>query len=575
VRCHDRRFAANGLFLLRSALEGILISTFEAMTSWLAPLKKDRLPGWTWVLPLVIFQLATFISGNFKTLSGSSVVYLTMAFGILMIHWWGPRVALALVISTWLNMVQRDIPFTGWNVFTSLRGPISILLSWLVFRKLWKGDCRLSSVNELISFIGLAIFLPITFNASFKFFQVMDDPERWIIFLSFWLPDILTNLAFTVPLMILVTPWLMARGWMVEAIDHKPISIPRYPGRWYELLFLILISMVLHIFLSFERFWFLFGVFSVYASVRFGLRIVGFFNSFIFFISYLLPVFTDEVEPYQMAKFYDIHLGMCLLFIFSLITARIMKDVRTVREQLADQNKLLAETNRDLQQANAELDRFVYSVSHDLSAPLKSIKGLVSLSKIENEPKALPGYLDKIGVSVNRLEDFIKEVLDYARSKRKEVHRERISISTMVEEILENIKYLDNYRNITVKTHWQVDQLVTDATRMKIILNNLITNAVKYHSVHLPNPTITLSSRQEGETVFIEVADNGLGIQPEIQEKIFTMFFRGAQDSSGSGLGLYIAREAAEKIQAQIRVQSEPGQGSVFTVMIQPFPGEK
>lgn len=521
-------------------------------------------------MPLLLFQLATLVSSSFKTPSGSSVVYLTMAFGILMINWWGPRVALALAVSTWLNMVQYNIAFTGWNLFTSLRGPISLLISWAVFRWLLRGDTRLPSINQLIAFVAFGIFLPLTFNASFKFVQVIDDPQRWIIFLSFWLPDVLTNLAFTLPILIVATPALLERNWVLDPPLREKVSIPAYPGRWYELVLLCAVSLVLHLFLSFERFWFLFGVFSIYASIRFGLRIVGFFNFYIFAISYILPVFLKEVEPYQMAKFYDIHLGMCLLFIFSLVTARIMKDVRAAREQLAHQNQRLEEAIQSLQQTNTELDRFVYSVSHDLSAPLKSVKGLVQLSKMEPEPSALPLYLDKIDTSVNKLEEFIREVLDYARSKRKEVIVEPVSLSRLTHEILDHIKYLENFKSIEIQTQWEVDEVVTDRTRLKIILNNLIANAVKYHPVRdRARPLIQISSRQRDGRVSIEVADNGTGISPDMQGKIFDMFFRGTSDGSGSGLGLYIAREAADKIRAKISVQSKEGEGSIFSVVIQ------
>ncbi len=520
-------------------------------------------------MPLLLFQLATWISSSFKTPSGSSVMYLTMAFGILMVNWWGPRVALMLAVSTWLNMLQFNMAFTAWNLFTSLRGPISLAISWGVFRWLLRGDTRLPSINQLIAFVAFGIFLPLTFNASFKFVQVIDDPQRWIIFLSFWLPDVLTNLAFTVPVMILVSPWLLERDWVLKPPARELTPIPAYPGRWYELVLLCAISLVLHVFLSFERFWFLFGVFSIYASIRFGLRIVSFFNFYIFAISYILPVFLKEQEPYQMAKFYDIHLGMCLLFIFSLVTARIMKDVRAAREQLARQNHQLEEAIQNLQQTNTELDRFVYSVSHDLSAPLKSVKGLVHLSKMEGDPSALPLYLEKIDVSVNKLEEFIREVLDYARSKRKDVVTEQVSLSQLTHEILDHIKYLDNFKSIEITTRWEVETVVTDRTRLKIILNNLIANAVKYHPVReREKPVIQISSRQTAEGLCIEVADNGAGIAPEIRDRIFDMFFRGAADVSGSGLGLYIAREAADKIRAKITVASHVGEGSTFSIHV-------
>lgn len=109
-------------------------------------------------------------------------------------------------------MWQIDMPFSAANMLTSLRGPASVYLSWLAYRRLFRGDCRLVSINHLIGFIAFGVFLPITFNASFKFFQAFNDPNRLKIFLNFWLPDILTNLALTVPALLLLSPWLYKKG---------------------------------------------------------------------------------------------------------------------------------------------------------------------------------------------------------------------------------------------------------------------------------------------------------------------------------------------------------------------------
>ena len=525
------------------------------------------------MLPILLFQLGTFLSGHFRIASGASIFYLTMAIGITLSSWWGPRVALALLLSTWINMWQFDMAFTPVNLLTSLRGPASVLVSWFAYRKLFGGDCRLISVNQLIGFIAFGIFLPITLNASFKFFQAFADPNRLTIFLNFWLPDILTNLALTIPVLLLLSPWLIQKDLILDGPTQKKIQIPQYPGKWYELLVMGGLLVVFHLFLQFERFWFVFGLFSIYASVRFGLRVVATFNLYIYIISYILPYFLDRQVLTSQERFFDTQLGMCLLFLFSLVTARIMKDVRLTREELRRQNELLEKTNQSLLQTNAELDRFVYSVSHDLSAPLKSIKGLVNLSRLESNSVEIPSYLQKIEKSILRLEDFIKEVLDYSRSKRAEVKCEAVQLSQLVDEILQDLKYLEHFPRITINTQLQQPAVTTDRTRLTIILHNLIANAIKYHPVDFrDNPMITIGSKREGETVRISVSDNGAGMPPEIRDRIFDMFFRGSQDSSGSGLGLYIAREAAEKIQASLAVESTVGQGSTFTLTLHANP---
>src|SRR5690606_8142393 len=108
-----------------------------------------------------------------------------------------------------------------------------------------------------------------------------------------------------------------------------------------------------------------------------------------------------------------------LLFVFAAITGRVISDLRITEQQLSMQNA-------QLELANKELDHFVYSVSHDLSAPLKSILGLVAVSRHSKDHKEAELYFDKIETSVLRLEALIREILDYSRNKRQELKFEQI-----------------------------------------------------------------------------------------------------------------------------------------------------
>jgi signal transduction histidine kinase len=216
------------------------------------------------------------------------------------------------------------------------------------------------------------------------------------------------------------------------------------------------------------------------------------------------------------------------------------------------------------------LDHLVYSVSHDLSAPLKSILGLVNISRLTEDNRENKVYFSKIESSVLRLESLIKEILDYSRNKRQELRVEQIRLRTLCEEILDNLAFLDGYQNICILTEKiEVDEVYNDKSRLKLILNNLLSNAILFQKKTPGHqPFVKISTRRENEFVFISIEDNGEGIKPGMQAKIFNMFFRGTVNSKGSGLGLYIAREAAERISGKILVQSEYGKGSIFTLAL-------
>jgi len=255
-----------------------------------------------------------------------------------------------------------------------------------------------------------------------------------------------------------------------------------------------------------------------------------------------------------------IQLGSGLLYVFSTVTGRVMSDAGALEKRLSYQNK-------ELEQANKELDRFVYSVSHDLSAPLRSILGLINISRIENDELRLRFYIDNIESSVNKLENFINEILDYSRNERQKVTLEDVNLLDLCREILDNLKFQENFSSICIDLKGiSTDPIRSDKMRLKIILNNLLSNAIKFQSPQKSDQYIRVSSRAIGEKYVIEVEDNGDGIKSEHKGKIFEMFFRGTQRSRGSGLGLYIAREAAEKIQGKIEVESEYGKGTLFHI---------
>jgi two-component system, sensor histidine kinase len=144
-----------------------------------------------------------------------------------------------------------------------------------------------------------------------------------------------------------------------------------------------------------------------------------------------------------------------------------------------------------------------------------------------------------------------------------------VKLKELCDDILDNLRFMMDFNRIKVDLQLQHQEIVQDKTRLKIILNNLLSNAVKFQKRYDGHqPYIKISSRKTGDHILIEIEDNGEGIKPELQNKIFDMFYRGTENSLGSGLGLYIAREAASRIHGNISVKSEYGKGSVFILSL-------
>lgn len=231
----------------------------------------------------------------------------------------------------------------------------------------------------------------------------------------------------------------------------------------------------------------------------------------------------------------------------------------------------LEQKNKELQKANEELDRFVYSASHDLRAPLKSLIGLIHLI-VKNANPDDRGLRDKLAMmnrSVLKLDDFIEDILHYARNARLEVAREEINFEEMIQEINSTLKFIEGSKGLTLTI--QIDQaqkFMSDKRRVNIVLNNLISNAIKYQDAEKENPFLTISIQTTRKEVRIEIEDNGIGIEKSNQEKIFEMFYRASTLSSGSGLGLYIVKEVIEKMGGNITLESELKRGTRIVLTI-------
>jgi Signal transduction histidine kinase len=224
--------------------------------------------------------------------------------------------------------------------------------------------------------------------------------------------------------------------------------------------------------------------------------------------------------------------------------------------------------NEELRKVNGELDRFVYSASHDLRAPLASILGLVNIARLDKHGN-IDDYLEKIERSVNKLDGFVKDIIDFARNARTSLIVEPIHFDLLINEVMDDLKYLDDKnqirRNVKVTS---TGSFATDRKRLTIILSNLISNAIKYFNPYAKEPFIEVLVDQSHERAIITIRDNGIGIAQEHVENIFKMFYRGDAASRGSGLGLYIVKETLEKINGKIEVKSTYGEGSIFTLTL-------
>lgn len=260
-------------------------------------------------------------------------------------------------------------------------------------------------------------------------------------------------------------------------------------------------------------------------------------------------------------------LGLLAILSAAILVVYILRDIRRERRDRQRIIEAKAETERIMQQR----ERLLLTITHDIKAPAASIAGFIDLlAEYVDRPKAIE-YLKSIGGSAQHLLQLVSALLDYHQleSGKVEIHEESFSPATLIRECVGGMQPQALEKGLLLESNINVaDNMVcrSDAFRIKQIVNNLVSNAIKYTD----EGKVTVSTAYMSGRLTIGVADTGCGMTPEEQQRVFNAFTRlpGAQRKEGVGLGLSIAREIVERLGGSINLVSRKGEGSKFTVVI-------
>lgn len=250
----------------------------------------------------------------------------------------------------------------------------------------------------------------------------------------------------------------------------------------------------------------------------------------------------------------------------------IFEDVTQREKTLEELERRVKERTAELETANKELESFVYSVSHDLRAPLRAIKGFAQIIS-ERYSGALPPeagrYFNYIISAGENMSALIQNLLDYSRLGRAALNIERVSLAQAVDKALDTLASKVKEERGKVTVEGTLHFVEADAALLNRILVNLIENALTYHVPERP-PEINISSMREDGYVFLTVKDNGIGIDRKFYKKIFEIFQRlhSAEDYPGTGIGLAIVRKCVDLMGGEIFLESTPGEGSAFSIKL-------
>jgi signal transduction histidine kinase len=276
---------------------------------------------------------------------------------------------------------------------------------------------------------------------------------------------------------------------------------------------------------------------------------------------------THLTPEYIQQNFFNNLIIVCVISI--LVVYFLVQVNHRAETSLREQEIKTQEQNKELIKTNQELDRFIYSTSHDLRAPISSVMGLIHLCELSTDANELKGYHEMMKERLDRLDDVLHEILDYSRNNKSEILIQPVNLLQIVNKSISDLRYAEGVDQITVDVGVAEDLIInTDSSRLAIIINNLVSNAIKYSDRTKENSFVQIQAHVKEEDIEITIADNGEGISSQYHDKIFSMFYRASNKSAGSGLGLYLVKEATEKLKGKLRLKSERGIGSTFTVVL-------
>ncbi|HXB41546.1 MAG TPA: ATP-binding protein [Bacteroidia bacterium] len=223
----------------------------------------------------------------------------------------------------------------------------------------------------------------------------------------------------------------------------------------------------------------------------------------------------------------------------------------------------------ELKLANNELKLFIYKASHDLRGPLASILGLTDLIHHENDKEKIKNYSAMIDYSAKKLDTVLINLAKNMQIKEIDRFDDEINFGELINETLKRFVGYEGFQYISITKEIMLEELFfSNKLIMESVFQNIIENAIKYRDLSFANPWLKISISKIENRIQIVFLDNGIGIEPSFQNRVFEMYFRGTETSKGSGLGLYLVKTAIDKLGGTIEVESKKNNGTKFLISL-------
>ena len=537
------------------------------------------------VTAFVAFLALYFVAGKF----GLSLAYLNasaspvwpptgIALAALLL--WGYRLWPAIYLGAFLvNLTTQGTVLTSLAIATG--NTLEAVLGAFLVHRFADGPRACDKAMTILRFVALAALFTTAVSASCGVTSLcLAHYAPWTqyrsIWTTWWLGDAMSDLTIAPLVLVWAThPFpRFTRPQTLEAITLLlavvivgavvfPVALP-FPDKHTPIDYLALLPLL-------------------WAAFRFGHR--GAVTAAIFTSGIALAgalggvgpfIKTDPNTSLLLTQAFIGTLTLTALLLAAVVSAhqqdqREMQNLSLLtQERLTKANEQLeqrvAERTTQLRETNAELEAFSYSLSHDLRSPLRTIRNFTQFA-LENSRDSLGPHvanLEKVLAASRRMDRLIQDVLAFSRVSRQELNLHLVEIDSLVQAIAsERPEWQSPFTQIQLQP--PLPPVRGDEASLTQCLTNLLDNAIKFVPPGV-TPQVLIRSEPVGGKIRFWFEDNGIGIDPQSQEKIFELFQRGHSNGqySGSGLGLAIVRKAVERMGGSVGVVSEPGKGSRF-----------
>lgn len=545
---------------------------------------SQKLPWWTWLLPLLILHLGTRLSLFYQVAPGISSFRFHIALGFVLVRWWGYRVLPAFYINSVLSAGLWGINKIEYYPLFGLVQPFEVWLSYVLVKQRFKEKPWSPNPTDLILYGIYGVLIPAAFATIFTQIVLLSTGNEsfnlapWNALCAF-VGDLMGGISLSLPLLIILTPLMEKYKLSLFPVDNFEFRWEwRIPFNEKVLLTLgvtLALALALNTSLPLFRIWYFMGIFMLLPAIWYGLEFAIIVNTFVAFLTLVIPLVAGKKWLPAFESIQIISTSLTLSFTALVAGSAVSYYRKRIVRVINAENELKLAKEQAEEASRAKSD-FLARMSHEIRTPLNSVLGILELLKETNLSKDQERYLTLFSHAGENLKALINDLLDFSKIEAKALTIENISynLHSTIRSVFEILQIKAEEKGLRFELNIDKDvplYQMGDPTRLRQVLFNLIGNALKFTDEGEVYVDVFLDKSPQ-EKLLLEIRDTGIGIPRDKQQVIFSPFIQGAttitRKYGGTGLGLVISKNLVEILGGELELRSLAGRGTTFRITL-------